>query len=52
MDSKSLPTARFFEHRHAAVISYEITLLNADAPIVISSALVYQQETWPVGGDL
>jgi alpha,alpha-trehalose phosphorylase len=40
-----------FEHRHVAAISYEITLLNADAPIVISSELVYQEETRPVQGD-
>ena len=40
-----------FEHRHVAAISYEVTLLNADAPIVISSELVYQQDTCPVEGD-
>ena len=40
-----------FEHRHVAAISYEVTLLNADAPIVISSELVYQEETCPVEGD-
>jgi alpha,alpha-trehalose phosphorylase len=40
-----------FEHRHVAAISYEVSLLNADAPIVISSELVYQEETRPVEGD-
>ena len=40
-----------FEHRHVAAVSYEVTLLNADAPIVISSELVYQEETRPVEGD-
>jgi len=34
-----------------AAISYEVTLLNADAPIVISSELVYPEETRPVEGD-
>jgi alpha,alpha-trehalose phosphorylase len=28
-----------FEHRHLAAISYEVTLLNAEAPIVISSEM-------------
>jgi hypothetical protein len=37
-----------FEHRHVAAVSYEVTLLNADAPIVISWELVYQEETGPV----
>jgi alpha,alpha-trehalose phosphorylase len=40
-----------FEHRHVAAISYEITLLNADAPIVISSELVYQDESHESTGD-
>jgi alpha,alpha-trehalose phosphorylase len=40
-----------FEHRHVAAVSYEVTLLNANAPIVISSELVYQEETRPVEGD-
>jgi alpha,alpha-trehalose phosphorylase len=40
-----------FEHRHVAAVSYELTLLNADAPIVISSELVYQEETRLVEGD-
>jgi alpha,alpha-trehalose phosphorylase len=34
-----------------AAVCYEVTLLNADAPIVISSELVYQEETRPVEGD-
>jgi alpha,alpha-trehalose phosphorylase len=29
-----------FEYRHLATISYEITLLNADAPVVISSQMI------------
>lgn len=40
-----------FEHRHVAAIDYEVTLLNAEAPIVISSELVYQQETSESDGD-
>ena len=32
-----------FEHRHLAGISYEVTLLNADAPIFISSKMVNSQ---------
>jgi len=40
-----------FEHRHVAAISYEVTLLNADAPIVISSELVYQDESHETTGD-
>ncbi|WP_051979366.1 glycoside hydrolase family 65 protein [Edaphobacter aggregans] len=40
-----------FEHKHVAAISYEVTLLNSDAPVVISSELVYQEETQPVTGD-
>ncbi|HEU4689312.1 MAG TPA: glycosyl hydrolase family 65 protein [Vicinamibacterales bacterium] len=39
------------EHRHVAALSYEVTLLNADAPIVLSSELVYQEETRAVAGD-
>ena len=30
-----------FEHRHLAAISYEVTLLNAAAPVVISSEVRY-----------
>jgi alpha,alpha-trehalose phosphorylase len=40
-----------FEHRHVAAISYEVTMLNAEAPIVISSELVYQQETRALEND-
>ncbi|MDH5237635.1 MAG: glycoside hydrolase family 65 protein, partial [Acidimicrobiia bacterium] len=40
-----------FEHRHVAAVSYEVTLLNADAPIVISSELVFQEETRSIAGD-
>jgi len=40
-----------FEHRHVALIDYEVTLLNADAPIVISSELLYQQETKETSDD-
>ena len=32
-----------FEHRHIAAVSYEVTLLNAAAPIVISSELGYEE---------
>lgn len=30
-----------FEHRHLAAISYEVTVLNANAPIVLSSEVCY-----------
>jgi alpha,alpha-trehalose phosphorylase len=40
-----------FEHRHVAAVSYEVTLLNAAAPIVISSELRYEEETRPLEGD-
>ena len=40
-----------FEHKHVAAILYEVTLLNADAPVVISSELVFQEETRPVEDD-
>jgi alpha,alpha-trehalose phosphorylase len=33
-----------FVHRHIAAMSYEVTLLNADAPVVLSSELEYAQE--------
>jgi alpha,alpha-trehalose phosphorylase len=32
-----------FEQRHAAAISYEVTLLNAEAPVVISSEMLAPQ---------
>jgi alpha,alpha-trehalose phosphorylase len=31
-----------FQHRHLAAIFYEVTVLNADAPVVISSEAVYE----------
>jgi len=41
----SIKSRRFvsFEHRHLAAISYEITLLNGEAPIVISSEMSNEQ---------
>ena len=30
-----------FVHRHIAAIEYEVTLLNADAPVVLSSELTH-----------
>ena len=32
------------QHRHVAAISYQVTILNADAPVVISSELVGDQD--------
>jgi len=32
-----------FEHRHLAAISYEVTVLNAEAPVVISSEMVLHE---------
>lgn len=32
-----------FQHRHLAAISYEVTILNADAPVVISSEINNEQ---------
>ncbi|MBE0596765.1 MAG: glycoside hydrolase family 65 protein [Desulfuromonadales bacterium] len=32
-----------FEHRHLAAISYQVTVLNASAPVVISSELIGSQ---------
>ncbi|UCG84855.1 MAG: glycoside hydrolase family 65 protein [Gemmatimonadota bacterium] len=40
-----------FVHRHVAAISYQVTLLNADAPIVLSSELVHDQELPEADGD-
>ena len=40
-----------FEHRHVAAVSYDVTLLNANAPVVISSELVHRTETRPAEGD-
>ncbi|TVR24778.1 MAG: glycoside hydrolase family 65 protein [Ilumatobacter sp.] len=33
-----------FEHRHLAVLSFEVTLLDDDAPVVISSQLLNRQD--------
>lgn len=33
-----------FRHRHIAAISYEVTLLNADAPVIVSSEMVNRQD--------
>ena len=43
----SIKSRRFvsFQHRHVAAISYEVTVLNAEAPIVISSETICQQTT-------
>jgi alpha,alpha-trehalose phosphorylase len=40
-----------FEHRHAAAISYEITVLNARAPVVISSEVLAERRGAPRGGN-
>src|SRR5215831_17170175 len=32
-----------FQHRHVAAISYEVTLLNAGGPVVISSEMHWQE---------
>jgi alpha,alpha-trehalose phosphorylase len=40
-----------FEHRHTAVIAYEVTVLNATAPVVISSEIVYNPASQTVEGD-
>ncbi len=32
-----------FQHRHVAAISYQITVLNADAPVVISSEIIHHR---------
>ena len=39
-----------FEHRHMAAMSYEVTLLNAAAPIVISSELGVRGRDTPARG--
>ena len=33
-----------FEHRHLAVFTLEVTVLNADAPVVVSSQLINRQD--------
>jgi alpha,alpha-trehalose phosphorylase len=40
-----------FVHRHVAAISYQVTLLNAAAPIVISSEMVVSAPSARVNGD-
>ncbi|MBD2098587.1 glycoside hydrolase family 65 protein [Trichocoleus sp. FACHB-591] len=40
-----------FEHRHLATISYEVTILNAKAPIVISSEMHYDASARASEGD-
>jgi alpha,alpha-trehalose phosphorylase len=39
------------EHRHLAALSYEVTVENASAPVVISSEMRYQPEERDHGGD-
>jgi alpha,alpha-trehalose phosphorylase len=40
-----------FQQRHVAAISYEVTLLNAEAPVVISSEMLAQQPGVKRGDD-
>jgi alpha,alpha-trehalose phosphorylase len=40
-----------FVHRHLAAISYEVTMLNADAPIVLSSEAQYNPDATTNEGD-
>jgi len=40
-----------FLHRHVAAISYRVTLLNAEAPIVISSEMVANEPITRTNGD-
>jgi alpha,alpha-trehalose phosphorylase len=40
-----------FVHRHAAAISYQVTLLNAEAPVVISCEMVVNAPSTRVNGD-
>ncbi len=40
-----------FQHRHLAAISYEITVLNAKAPVVISSEILCLQDNRKHDGD-
>jgi alpha,alpha-trehalose phosphorylase len=39
-----------FVHRHVAAISYRVTILNAEAPVVISSEMVATEPSAPVNG--
>lgn len=49
----SIKSRRFvsYKHRHLAAMQYEVTLLNAEAPVVISSEIVNQENTQSHGGD-
>jgi alpha,alpha-trehalose phosphorylase len=40
-----------FVHRHIAAIEYEVTLLNADAPVILSSELTHPPEIDVPSGD-
>ncbi len=40
-----------FEHRHLAAIQYEVTVLNSDAPVVISSEIVPHRTVRGTDGD-
>jgi alpha,alpha-trehalose phosphorylase len=40
-----------FQHRHLAAISYQVTVLNASAPVVVSSEMVTEQSGQTPGGD-
>ncbi len=40
-----------FAHRHVAAISYQVTLLNAEAPVVISSEMVANEPSTRAYGD-
>ncbi len=39
------------QHRHVAAISYQVTVLNADAPLIISSEVSVTQDTLAEGND-
>ncbi|MFQ5937226.1 MAG: glycoside hydrolase family 65 protein, partial [Acidiferrobacterales bacterium] len=40
-----------FEHRHLAAISYEVTVLNAEAPVLISSEIIHDPKRQDNHGD-
>jgi len=40
-----------FQHRHVAAISFEVTVLNADAPVVVSSQMVNHESEADAEGD-
>jgi alpha,alpha-trehalose phosphorylase len=40
-----------FVHRHLAAVSYEVTILNGDAPVVLSSEMRYEQTLSKSEGD-